>query len=243
MRRFLSFLFGHRPTADTADPSILAGLPFEVLVVPGQEAVRARERLLARDDVTPVILGDEGDVGPFVAKLAGRDAPVADILHEAHAVDLERWMRERCEADPDSYSVPAAAWPEHPPPKGELSVPLQVLSRLPKKTVLIGLFPTSRSWEVPAHVRYGGWNACPPAEVHVALHRRWHERWGSEIACMSNDVIECTVARPPANEVEALQLAEEHMIYCPDIVHQGTQTLEGLAAALLEGRTWYFWWE
>ena len=77
----------------------------------------------------------------------------------------------------------------------------------------------------------------------MALHRRWHERWGSEIACMSDDVIECTVARPPTNEVEALQLAEEHMIYCPDIVHQGTQTLEGLAAALLEGRTWYFWWE
>ena len=40
-----------------------------------------------------------------------------------------------------------------------------------------------------------------------------------------------------------MALAREQFVYCPDIVYQGTGTLAGLAAALLEGTTWYFWWD
>jgi hypothetical protein len=77
----------------------------------------------------------------------------------------------------------------------------------------------------------------------VAVHKRWSDRYGSRIACASGDVIECTVARPPASRGEALALAREQFLYAPDIVHQGAETIEELAATLLGGRTWYFWWD
>lgn len=224
-------------------PAIAAGLPFEFVAVPGREAVAERERLLARGDITPVILGDATDVAPFVDQLGGREADVPGILHDAERLDLARWREARIARAPDLYVLPPAPWPTDEPARAELSVPLEVLTRRPKRTVLIGLLPTTRSWEAPAHLCYGGWNACPPVEVHVAMHRCWHQRWGTEIASMSSDVIECTVARPPQTREEALQLAREHLVYCPDIVHQGTQSVEGLAALLLGAGTWYFWWD
>jgi len=31
--------------------------------------------------------------------------------------------------------------------------------------------------------------------------------------------------------------------YCPDIIDQGVGTLEALAADLMAGHWWYFWWD
>jgi len=244
MRNFLHSLFRRKNDApDTAAATILAGLPFEMIGVPGHEAVATRERLRPKSGITPVILGNEDDIHLLVEGVESNGPPARRIIEEAAKVDLAAWMRERRESNPDLYTVPPAEWPAEAQPQRELSVPLDVLTRKPKKNVLVALFPTSRPWEVPALVRYGSRNSCPPATVHVALHQLWNQRWGAEIACMSSDVIECTVANPPETRVAALELAQEHMVYCPDIVHQGTQSLEGLAAALLGARTWYFWWD
>ena len=47
----------------------------------------------------------------------------------------------------------------------------------------------------------------------------------------------------PATKEEALALAWEQFVYCPDIVTQGTETVEVLAAALLNGPVWLFLWD
>jgi hypothetical protein len=244
MRNFLQSLFRRKTDApDTAAATILAGLPFEMIAVPGHEAIKTRESLLPKSGITPVILGSEEDIQLLVDGVENNGPPARRIIEAAAKVDLAAWMRERRESNPDVYIAAPGEWPSGPQAQRELSVPFDVVTRQPKKNVLVALFPTSRSWEVPAHVRYGSRNTCPPATVHIALHQLWNERWGAEIACMSSDVIECTVAKPPQTRVAALELAQEHMVYCPDIVHQGTQSVEALAAALLGARTWYFWWD
>lgn len=243
MLKLLRALFGVRRIGDERAPTVPPSLPFEVVVVPGLEAVAARRALLARRGVTPVIVGSEGDVALMVEGLSTDHGMVQAVLDEANRLDLDAWMEEKRREEPDLYTVPPGAWPVHTAPPRELSVPLEVLTRKPKHQVMIALFATARPWEVPASVRYGGWNACPPPAVHVALHQRWSSRWGARIACMSSEVIECEVAHPPRKRDEALALAREQMAYCPDIVHQGTQSLEGLAATLMGARTWYFWWD
>jgi hypothetical protein len=73
------------------------------------------------------------------------------------------------------------------------------------------------------------------------MARRWHEQYGAEIIGALPDLLEIWVARPSLIREDALELAREHYIYCNDIVIQGTQTLQALAAGLLGATAWFFW--
>jgi Domain of unknown function (DUF4253) len=71
----------------------------------------------------------------------------------------------------------------------------------------------------------------------------WHDLYGAEVVGITSDVVEMHVAKPPLDRESALSLAKAQYLYCNDIVEQGTQTLSVLAATLLEGSVWYFWWD
>jgi hypothetical protein len=60
---------------------------------------------------------------------------------------------------------------------------------------------------------------------------------------MSADTVELDVSCPVVGRERALALAREHFIYCYDIVHQGTGTLDHLAATLSNSGVWFFWWD
>ena len=119
----------------------------------------------------------------------------------------------------------------------------EILSKKPHPSVILAKIPTPRAFEVPAYLKFGGWNSCPEPSAHVAVWRRWQESYGAEILCLSGDVIEATVARPPVNKEECYKLAREQFAYCEDIVTQGVQTIDALAAVLCGGKSWYFWWD
>jgi hypothetical protein len=38
-------------------------------------------------------------------------------------------------------------------------------------------------------------------------------------------------------------LAQAQYVYCPDIVDQGVESIEALAATLLGDPRWFFWWD
>lgn len=246
MLRFLMGLLRGRRAAtapeDTDDYSDLT-LPFEFQVVPGRDAVQEYGRLRSRPGITPVIMGSRKELHTLEDLLQSTSETTEAIIARANALDVAQWMRSRTDEDPDQFSAPSAAWPAGEMSGMELSVHLDVLTKRPKPRVVIGLVPTPRSWEAPAFVRYGDWNDCPSPDAHVAIHKKWHEEYGSDIACMSSDVIECTVRNPPTSPETALALAREQFVYCSDIVHQGVGSVEALAATLLRGKTWYFWWD
>jgi len=73
------------------------------------------------------------------------------------------------------------------------------------------------------------------------LHQLWHERYGADVAYVGPDELECVVLHPPTDRASAL--AEEHFVYCEDEVDQGVRSLERLAAMLLNGTVWHFWWD
>ena len=107
----------------------------------------------------------------------------------------------------------------------------------------LAIIPTDDPTQVPAYLRWGNWNACPAPEVHVAVHRKWRAQYGAEIVGISGDVIDMRVTKRPKTREEALALAKEQYLYCSDIVLQGTETLEALAASLMDSDWWYFWWD
>jgi hypothetical protein len=133
-------------------------------------------------------------------------------------------------------------WPPTPSPSAGLTVAIRSDLTLLHK-VHIALIPTDDWTTVPAHMRWGGWNACPHAEYHIAALRAWRDRFGAELIGLSSDRMDLRVAHRPHTRAQALELAREHYIYCNDIVDQGEGTLSRLAACLITDDWWNFWWD
>ena len=67
--------------------------------------------------------------------------------------------------------------------------------------------------------------------------------FGATPVAFASDILEYRVARPVDTREEAMELARVQFAYCPDIILQGTETLERLAAEILGARYWFFWWD
>jgi hypothetical protein len=134
-------------------------------------------------------------------------------------------------------------WPTAPEvQRGPISL-IDYRTEKPVESVLIGLLPTTDPAEIPAHLRFGDWNACPPAEQHVAVLRALRERYGAEVAVCTNDTLELRVQRRPKSPAEAIALARDLHPYCSDSIDQGYETVSARAAALMASDWWTFWWD
>lgn len=107
------------------------------------------------------------------------------------------------------------------------------------------LLPVRYSWQVPAILRLGGWNAHPHPAAHVAMQKRWFDKYGAQIVSIGIDTMYMDVQRPVRTREEALALAAEHLAYCWDNVMQGMGdfTLSGAAIDLIDSNCWAFWWD
>jgi hypothetical protein len=146
---------------------------------------------------------------------------------------------------PELQGVERADWPEDAEPSCRLSIGVTLThdQDMNSYNVTIALLPTSQSWQAPAILKFGGWNACPRPHEHVAFLRYWQEHCGAQVVCLTRDTIECLVSRPPQSRFDALLLARDQYCYCSDIIVQGVGSLDALAARLLHGESWYFWWD
>ena len=217
--------------------------PYPVEVVAGEAALNRLSELRASNQGTPVVLGGQEQFERVEECYGFLESTPDDLLVEASSIDPVEWLKEREEEDPEYFEIEGSNWPEDASVNDALSAHLDVLTRKPLKQVYIAILPTHNSWEAACYLKIGGWNSVPNAHEHSALWRYWEERYGAKVACIAEDVIEFTVERPPQTREEALELARQQYIYCADIVHQGVQSVEALAASLLKARVWYFWWD
>jgi hypothetical protein len=234
------------------DPS--AGLR---IAVEGMRAVEVWEHLREAVEESahwPVLLGGDDELR-FLGEIPA-DEPHEATLALASALDGRSWPAGRAEetrawlvshghepGDEEEDLPPRGDWPPDIQPCHSFSAPFGRTVNVPLPRVHIGLVPTRHGHEVPAFLRFGGWNACPNPEQHVAVLRSWSERYGAELVSLTHDVIELAVSRPPIDREVALALAMEQYQYCNDIVDQGVGTLEALASGLLGSTVWYFWWD
>ena len=149
----------------------------------------------------------------------------------------ERWQQITSEAIQTVQGMPDAYDPYF------FHIPRNAKTDEGYPRVYVGLVPTLNSWEIPAYLRFGSWNACPRPELHVSALKYWHDIYGVEVVGISHDVIETLCTRLPARREDAESLAFEQYQYCPDIVDQGTGTLAKLAEGLQVSEKWYFWWD
>jgi hypothetical protein len=163
--------------------------------------------------------------------------------------EARAWLLRKLEED----QPPLGKWPEEVKAPPGLSVIREIVSSEQdgqisynfqiEERVVVALLPVAHSHEVLGYLLYGNWNACPPAEYHVAAQRSWSKRYGAEIVGINRDRLNIRVARKPETREEALKLACEHYIYCNDAVDQRAGTLSNLAAQLMQHEWWFFWWD
>jgi hypothetical protein len=172
---------------------------------------------------------------------------VADmILETGLKLDTDDWLKKNRYPDPTGggdFLTTIAEITGQKIEKSKLKQKPNVTFQSVLKPVIIALWPANEGWQVPALMRYGGWNSCPMAHLQVAMLRRWNLKYGAELVAIANDIVELKVSKPPKTTAAALELAREHYTYCGDIVSQGTGTLERLAERLKDGTVWYFWWD
>lgn len=246
---FFDFIFGKRAVAEPAPMSQLAEVAakfsFPVTAVRGDEveAEILRLRQEARPNSTAIIVGDY-EHGRRLLDLWEEPFDAATELERTSALDVPGWFAQRQKEDAQYFDHEAQAeiHGSGTAPMTRLTVGYDFKNR-PVPEVFIATVPTADSTSLPVHLRFGEWNACPSAHVHVALARYWRERYGAELVTLSSDILEFTVARPPADEQQATELALQHYLYCNDIVDQGVGSVATLARALRHSTRWYFWWD
>lgn len=222
--------------------------PYQVLRVPGAEALKTLMDLRSKGAGVPVILGNQETYERMVESFELNDESTPDQLIEAALqIDVSHWLKEREAENPEYYAAEPAEpteWPEDDQsPNTSITAHCDVLTRKPHSEVVIAVIPAGEPWMVPCYLKIGNWNEVPKAEEHAALFKYWAESYGAKVACIADDIIELTVDRPASSRKEALALAKQQFVYCADIVHQGVGSVEALAATLLGATVWYFWWD
>jgi hypothetical protein len=220
------------------------------LEVSGSEAVARWSALRNIVDETGcwrVILGGADELARHTQALAHAGLADADqILADARTQNGEAWLRGRLDQFHTAHAKQLdelhEEWPADVEHEDTFSIPIDPGTAVVRATCYLGLVPASASWQVPALLHFGDRNGCPPPSVHVSVLARWERMYAAEIVGMTRDTLELTVGNPPSEPGEALDLAYEQLGYCEDVVMQGTLTLERLAATLLDGRVWFFWW-
>jgi len=176
----------------------------------------------------------------------GAEADAAATLAKAsalrHPESLSALRRAEEGAAAQSADLPAGDWPETPGPEPELTL-VTDLRGLYLPAVFLARLPSEDWTEIPAHLNFGGWNDCPLPEHQVAALRSWRERYGAVLVGLGSDTMYLRVERRPKTRDEALKLAREHALFCPDIIDQGYGTPAALAAALMAHDAWFFWWD
>ncbi|HEX2909504.1 MAG TPA: DUF4253 domain-containing protein [Chloroflexia bacterium] len=223
-------------------------LNYYYLTVSGSQAFSTWQKLRVLVEETgywPVILGGLTEFENIMEYQLNSNFSPAALIEASKTINAPEWFENEYSNmfdEPDDYDELHADWPETNDSLTDL-VKFWNEADTADKPVYIALVPTGISWQVPAYLNFGNWNACPEPQVHTAVMRYYQELYQTEIVVMSNDVIELKVGKPVTDRKTALILAKETYPYCPDSIDQGAGSLEALAATFMASTFWFFWWD
>jgi hypothetical protein len=250
--RLILKLFRPKPAEpQKAEPNLAElsqGFPYPLLECTGAEAIDRLDRLRVegkREGFSPLLISDSEIVKAIGDCVRESTVTVNEVLDRAAAIDVQAWFSEReLELEEVSLAEMAGDWPEKPVPNDRFITHCDAITvGQIRDRVYLARIPTKNSWEIAAYVAFGGWNYCPDAEHQVAIARYWHDLYGAELVATGGDTLEFRVDRPPGDRQTAEALAREQFLFCTDIVHQGVETIRNLAATVLHGKVWFFWWD
>ncbi len=104
----------------------------------------------------------------------------------------------------------------------------------------VSVLTTSDPYDALEVMGTNGWNYDISPKMVIARVRQWNKRFGLHLRGVGFDWLEAEFRQRPPN---MLEFAKEVYEFCPDVVDQGTGTVEALAAEMKRANTVYLWWD
>lgn len=219
-----------------------------VQLIPKVQALAAWQKAAAEFPKTgrwPILLDPE----MLSEERMDQEGTAEEVLQQSREVDL-KVLRERLEAEnelDEEDLEECAPLRETDPTTLDVRVTGQTVPALIDLTkggqLGLALMPVQAPYEILAHRAFGGWNSVPYDHELIAVLKDFDERYGAKLISLTHDVLELWVERPITDPVVACEAAKEQYALCPDIVDQGTESVQALAQGLLNARVWFFWWD
>ncbi len=207
------------------------------------QAWKTARSLIEKTGYYPVITEDYDRLFEYME--CEDDYDSAKTIKSALSVDVDAFFKEQAEEltdDDDDLDDIKGDWDTSPCETD--SDDFTVVSQSGKDATLQLVFcPTKISWQVCAVLCWGNSNDGSNPSNHAAVHKYWGTEYDAELVCITMDTMEFSVTKPPATKEAAMKLADQQYVYCPDLVHQGVETISNLAKTLLNSKRWYFWWD
>ncbi|MEW4372514.1 DUF4253 domain-containing protein [Paenibacillus kandeliae] len=102
--------------------------------------------------------------------------------------------------------------------------------------------PVEREYEAPLMIPMGGYNECPLPTCQAAIFRVWQEQYGAIPIAVNESTWVLEVQHLPLTDADALELAREHVLFCPYVL-ESFETIGEYAGYLKHHTIWYFWWD
>jgi hypothetical protein len=104
----------------------------------------------------------------------------------------------------------------------------------------IGILKTTDKYQILSQVQTDGINWGIDTDSLINLIKVFDQKYSLQLIGASGDWCEFIINKEPENW---MTLANEAYKVCPDIVDQGSQTIEKLTAEMKQTKRLYFWWD
>jgi len=108
------------------------------------------------------------------------------------------------------------------------------------KSDILGILKTIDKYQILKQVQTDGINWEIDNDSLLSLVKKFDKKYSLDLVGASDDWCEFKINKEPQNW---LTLAKEAYKVCPDIVDQGSGTVEKLAAEMKQTKRLYFWWD
>lgn len=108
------------------------------------------------------------------------------------------------------------------------------------KPDLVAAMQAADMYAVIASVGTNGWNYDIGPEQIIERLRDWDHRYGLTLIGAGFDWLGAEFVHPPA---DMSAFAAEVYRFCPDVVDQGTETVQALAEEMRRTNSVYLWWD
>jgi hypothetical protein len=197
------------------------------------------------------------DDGDFIEPADPREADGVD----AGAVlrfNWRAWVPHPRHDDPELVQVRAPfslEWPGLAPPEGtplapagrqhalDVVLPQVRQANMATPQARIGLVGAARPADVLLVIGWGGLVNCGESLLELtAVLRSWEDRFGARLIDVGYAGLRLFVERPPRTLEAAQRIAAEQVVLGADCI-DGARDIPGIAARLVNGPVWTFWWD